>query len=51
MNKIERESEQTAESRRGFLKFLGVSSAGMALASAATASKEKNKKGWRRGKS
>ena len=33
------------QKRRGFLKFLGVSGAGVALASAAAASKEKIKEG------
>ena len=45
MSKIEGDSEKAAGSRRGFLKFLGVSSAGMTLAGAAAASKEKIKKG------
>ena len=45
MTEIESETEHTGESRRGFLKFLGVSSAGVALAGAAAASKEKIKKG------
>ena len=45
MTEIESETEHTGESRRGFLKLLGVSSAGVALAGAAAASKEKIKKG------
>ena len=45
MTEIENETEHTGESRRGFLKFLGVSSAGVALAGADAARKEKIKKG------
>ena len=45
MTEIESETENTAEPRRGFLKFLGLSSAGVALAGAAAVSKEKIKKG------
>ena len=45
MNKVAGESGERRGSRRGFLKALGVSSAGLALASAAAASKEKIKQG------
>lgn len=45
MSESESQTDKTIESRRGFLKYLGVSSAGVALAGAAAASKEKIKKG------
>ena len=45
MSETKSETDKTIESRRGFLKFLGVSSAGVALARATATSKEKIRKG------
>ena len=45
LNQLTRAPERTKKTRRGFLKVLGVSSAGMTLANAAAASKEKIKQG------
>lgn len=45
MRNVADESGQGKDSRRGFLKYLGVSAAGVAFASAAAASKEKIKQG------
>ena len=45
LNQVKTAPKQTKETRRGFLKILGVSSAGMTLATAAAASKEKIKQG------
>ena len=45
LNQLNRAPERTKQTRRGFLKVLGVSSAGMTLANAAAASKEKIKQG------
>jgi hypothetical protein len=43
---VENKSEVGRESRRNFLKYLGVSSAGIAITTAAHAAKEKSKKGF-----
>ena len=39
------EQDDTTQGRRGFLKFLGISSAGVAVVGAAQAVKEKTEKG------
>ena len=42
---MDNEQDETTQGRRGFLKFLGVSSAGIAVVGAAQAVKEKTKDG------
>ena len=42
---MDNEQDETTQGRRGFLKFLGVSSAGVAVVGAAQAVKEKTEQG------
>ena len=42
---MDSEQDETTQGRRGFLKFLGVSSAGVAVVGAAQAVKEKTEQG------
>ena len=45
MTEMKDSSQESTKSRRGFLKFLGVSSAGVAVVGTAEALKEKTKEG------